>query len=253
MLVSGTMDINPDGSVRSYTMDHAEKIPPIVLTLIKQSAPTWRFLVNTKHNVIAQAKMSLRVEAEPVEDGKMAFSIEGVDFNEWSGPASAQLKERYMPPPLYPQSAIMEHVSATVYMILQIGRDGHVMELAPEQVNFTSPVSRMRAGYMERAFIATTTAGMRRWTFDVPTTGPDAGEPYWYACVPATFTISAEGTSRPTAAYGSWQPYLPGPHLALPSWMQSQTGLASAPDAIPDGGITQLHSALHLAAPARSP
>lgn len=252
MLVSGIVDINPDGSVRDYRMDQAQKIPGIVLTVLKQTVPSWHFEVGTAHNVIAQAKMSIRVVAEPVDGGKMAFSVEGVNFGAADPKVADQLEYRTHPAPVFPAAATQESASATTYMIMRIGRDGHVLDVAAEQVNFTAPVAPVRRSYLERVFVNASTKAIRNWTFDVPTRGPEAGFPYFLARVPVTFNLLGWYASYEPPAYGSWQPYVPGPRLATPEWMQGQTGLASAPDAIPNGVITQLKSGLHLAEPDHS-
>lgn len=61
MLLSGYLDIGPDGSVRDYAMDHPEKIPAAVLGVIKQTVSGWRIKVNMTGRVIARARMSLRM------------------------------------------------------------------------------------------------------------------------------------------------------------------------------------------------
>lgn len=246
-LVSGTLDINPDGSVRDYTMDQPDKIPGVVLAVIKKTVPAWRFDVDTSRNVIAQTKMSIRVVAKPVDDGKMAFGVEGVHFGRQDGEDTDQLRELSHPSPVYPRAAIKEFASATVYMVVRVGRDGRVMDLAAEQVNFTNRVAPSRRAYLEKIFTNASELALRRWTFDVPTSGPDAASPYWLARIPFAYSLRSWNSSNEPPAYGSWQPYVPGPRLATPGWMQEQTGLASAPDAIPDGGITPIRNGLHLA------
>lgn len=247
MLVSGIIDINPDGSVRDYRMDQAQKIPGIVLSVLKQTVPSWHFKLSTANNVIAQAKMSIRVVAQPVDGGKMAFSVEGVNFGAADAQAAEQLKYRSHPAPGYPSAAVQDFASATAYMVVRIGRDGHVLDVAGEQVNFTAPVVPSKRGYLEKVFVNASAAAIRHWTFDVPTRGPEAGSAYLVARIPMTFEFRMWNSPNKPEAYGSWQPYLPGPRLATPDWMQNQTGLASAPDAIPDDGITQLKNGLHLA------
>lgn len=247
MLVSGIVDINPDGSVRDYRMDQAPKIPGIVQAVLKQTVPSWHFQVDTAHDVIAQTKMSVRVVAKPVDGGKMAFSVEGVHFGAADPQASDQLKFRSRPAPDYPQAALKEYASATAYMAVRVGRDGHVLDVAGEQVNFTNPVARARRAYLEKVFVKASAAAIRHWTFDVPTGGPEAGSAYFLARVPVAFELRSWNSSDKPPAYGSWQPYVPGPRLPTPDWMKVHTGLASAPDAIPDGAITQLRNGLRLA------
>lgn len=113
-------------------------------------------------------------------------------------------------------------------MVVRVGRDGHVMDVAPEQVNFTNAVARFRRAYLEQVFVNATASALRRWTFDVPTSGPEAGSAYFLARVPVTFELRSLSSSNKPPAYGSWQPYVPGWRLATPDWMEDQTGMPSA-------------------------
>ena len=247
MLVSGTLDINPDGSVRDYKLDQPDKIPGIVLAVLKKTVPGWQFDVGTSRKVIRQTKMSIRVVAKPLDGRKMSFSVEGVNFGAQGGHSPDQLSERSVRQPVYPAAAIKEFASATVYMVVRVGRDGHVLDLAAEQVNFTNRVARARRTYLERVFIKSSESALRGWTFNVPTSGPDAASSSWLARVPVAYSLHSWRMPFRAPAYGSWQPYVPGPRLATPGWMQEQNGLASAPDAIPDDGISLLGSGPHLA------
>src|SRR5690606_19342409 len=43
MLLTGTIDIAADGSVRGYSIDHEDKVPDYVLANIAGMVPGWRF------------------------------------------------------------------------------------------------------------------------------------------------------------------------------------------------------------------
>lgn len=246
MLVSGVVDINPDGSVRGYTVDHPEKIPSVVRDVIKQTVQGWRFQVDVSGKVIARAKMSLRIVAKPVGSEKFSIGVEGTEFADDSAAAGEELTERTMPSPEYPQRAIKEGTAATVYLLVRVGRDGKVLNVGAEQVNFTLDCPLEKRARMEDEFVHATLLAAQHWTFNVPTKGPSASSPYWFVRVPVSFTLHHWDRSPAVAqGYGAWEPYLPGPRRLL-LWVADQGMVASAPDAIPDSGLTMLDARVRL-------
>lgn len=246
MLLSGYVDIGPDGSVRDYAMDHPEKIPPAVLGVIRQAVSGWRFKVNMTGKVIARARMSLRMVARPLGRMKYSVGVEGVQFaGDTATPATLRF-ERKTPAPRYPRDALGLRTAANVYVLVRIGRDGHVVDAGAEQVNFTLDCpSTSRAG-LENQFAMASVRAVRQWTFHVPSKGPEANAPYWDALVPVRFVLNWDGGQSPSNAYGAWQTYQPGALRALP-WLKSKSLVASAPDAIPDGQPSLLDGAVQLA------
>lgn len=239
MVVSGVLDINPDGSVRDYTVNRPEKLPSVVLDVLKQTVPGWRFEVDMRRPAIARVRMNVRVVAKPVDRTKFSISVEGVDFADDSRNAAEDLTERDMTPPVYPRDAIDIRTAATVYVLVRVGRDGHVLDAAAEQVNFTMACPKYARAGLERIFIASSVKAARRWTFAIPTKGPLADSPYWNARVPVVYSLAEYGERVKEPAYGAWQPYLPGRRLAIP-WETDPSLLATAPDAAPDGKATLL-------------
>ncbi len=165
MLLSGYVDIGPDGSVRDYAMDHPEKIPPAVLGVIRQAVSGWRFKVNMTGKVIARARMSLRMVARPLGRMKYSVGVEGVQFaGDTATPATLRF-ERKTPAPRYPRDALGLRTAANVYVLVRIGRDGHVVDAGAEQVNFTLDCpSTSRAG-LENQFAMASVRAVRQWTF----------------------------------------------------------------------------------------
>jgi hypothetical protein len=246
MLVSGFVDINPDGSVRGYTVDQPDKIPPVVRDVIKQTVQGWRFQVDVSGKVIARAKMSLRIVAKPVGREKFSIGVEGAEFADDAAAAGEQLTERTMFTPEYPKEAIKAGTSATVYVLVRVGRDGKVLEAGAEQVNFTLDFPSWKRTRMEDAFARASVVSIRHCIFNVPTKGPFASSPYWYARIPVDFVLHRWDRSSDVAqGYGAWEPYLPGSRRPLP-WVEDQRMVASAPDAIPDSGLTMLDGQVRL-------
>jgi hypothetical protein len=246
MLLTGYVDISPDGSVRDYAMDHPEKIPPAVRGVIKQTVSGWRFKVKVTGKVIARARMSLRMIAKPLNRMKYSVGVEGVQFASDSEVPAATLYERKTTPPHYPVDALSLRTAANVYVLARIGRDGHVLDAGAEQVNLTTDYPPRTRAALETEFAMASVRAIRQWIFHVPSTGPEANAPYWDARVPVIFYLTEGGTTVPSNAYGAWQPYLPGARRTLP-WLKSKSMVASAPDAIPDGQPSLLDGAVQLA------
>ena len=246
MLLTGYVDISPDGSVRDYAMDHPEKIPPAVRGVVKQTVSGWRFKVKVTGKVIARARMSLRMVAKPLDRMKYSVGVEGVQFADDSAAPAATLYERKTTPPHYPADALSLRTAANVYVVVRIGRDGRVVDAGAEQVNLTTDCPPMTRAALENQFANASVRAVRQWTFHVPSTGPEANAPYWDARARVHFDLIENGGSVPSHAYGAWQPYLPGARRTLP-WLKSKSMLASAPDAIPDGQPSLLDGAVQLA------
>src|SRR6185437_14739483 len=43
MLVTGTIEVAPDGSVAQYALDHPDELPPAVKGLLAKAIPSWKF------------------------------------------------------------------------------------------------------------------------------------------------------------------------------------------------------------------
>lgn len=245
MLLSGYVDINPDGGVREYALDNPGKIPPVVQGVIKQAVQGWRFKVDVAGKVIARAKMSLRVVAKPVDKTEFSISVEGVQFTDDSAAPGEEVTRHSTIRPSYPKDAIDERTAATVYVLVQVGRDGHVLNAGAEQVNFTLDCPPSSRHGLENQFAHASELAIRKWTFDVPTRGPQAAAPYWYARIPVTYSLTGVGMPRSSEEYGAWQPYIPGPRRSLP-WVNDRGVMASAPDATPGDQPVLLGGPLQL-------
>ena len=256
MLVTGTIEVAPDGSVVTYTVDHPDKLPPVVKDLLARAVPAWRFEPVTRDGkaVGAKAPMGLRVVAKPVGHGGYALAVASSWFghlnDEGRHEAAADdftYKQRLSV--AYPSDAASAGVSGTVYALLKVGRDGKVIDAAAEQVNLRIRASERDMATWRKKLADAALRALRRYTFHVPTTGPDAAEPYWLARVPVD--VALHGFHAPKVArkadYGQWQPYVPGP-LQEPDWADKRR-LAGSPDATPEDGSLLADMSLHLLAP----
>jgi hypothetical protein len=244
MLVMGSIDVAPDGSVQSYAIDHADKLPPVVVELLDKNVPTWKFepvCVDGKP-VLATAKMSLRIVARRSDDHHFSAGIVGAQFGQDHEVATDSISYKTREQPHYPAMAVENRVSGTVYLLLRVGRQGQVEDAATEQVNLGVYASEVD---MERFRSVLATAALKaseQWTFNVPTTGKHVTDDYWVARVPVNFSLSAD---RKPDLYGQWQSYVPGPRQLVP-WIEKGRLMAGDADATPAGGIYQLEQGLHL-------
>jgi len=256
MLVTGTIEVAPDGSVVTYTVDHPDKLPPVVKDLLARAVPAWRFEPVTRDGkaVGAKAPMGLRVVAKPVGHGGYAFAVASSWFGYFNDEgkreaAAGDFRYKHRLPVAYPSDAASARVSGTVYALLKVGRDGAVIDAVAEQVNLRIRASERDMATWRKKLADAALRALRRYTFHVPTTGPDAAEPYWMARVPVDFVL--DGFYAPKAAreadYGQWQPYVPGP-VQEPAWA-GKRGLAGSPDATPEDGSLLADMSLHLLTP----
>lgn len=239
MLVSGTIEINPDGSVRTYAIDQAAKLSPSINDCIRQTVTAWRFQVDTKKEVIAKARMTLRLLAKSVDDKHIAVSVGGETIGKDDGLPTDDLQFDHRAVPAYPKVALDARATGVVYLLLRVNRDGKVDDAWVEQVNLTTYSSDLNVELMRKTFAKATLGSAKRWTFHVPTTGALASAPYWVARLPISFEINGFPYDLEDGQFGKWSVYLRGPrHPVL--WDGDPKLLSSAPDAVPEGGVQTL-------------
>lgn len=239
MLLTGTIVVAPDGGVRSYAIDHADKVEPAVIALISRKVPAWKFepVLLAGKPVAAEARMSLRVVARPIGEGSYALSINGTHFGQDVPGEQIAFQDRV--PPRYPPQAVKGRVSGTVYLLLRVGHNGQVEDAAAEQVNLALVDSDQELAQWRKIFASSALAAARKWTFHVPTSGVHVNAPHWIARVPINYRLRERGQPE-VDQYGKWQAYVPGPKALVP-WIDDQRQLSGSADALPGEGIYQLH------------
>lgn len=263
MLLTGKIMVAPDGNVRSYIVDQAEKLPPAVTSLIANNVPRWKFeptLLDGKP-VAAEAKMSFRVVAKPVGDGNLSIGISGAEFGQDKPGESISYSKRVSP--VYPLEAARAGVSGTVYLVLRVGRQGQVVDVVAEQVNMTVLGSDDELEKWRQVLAKSAVRAARQWTFNPPTSGKWVDAKYWVARVPINFNLRIAGMPRGESygmlqgesygmprseSYGQWQVYVPGPRQPVP-WFDSKQMASTSADALPDGDVQQVDQGLRLTSP----
>jgi len=245
MLVTGTVHIEPDGSVSQYVLDQSAKLPEGVVKLVGSEVPKWQFapIVENGVPVKAKAKMSLRIVASKLDAERFALTIRGADFGGDDTPG-ASLSQKKMAPPEYPASAWGAGISGTVYLVMRVGRQGTVEDVIAEQVNLTvvGTETEMTRGRNLLAKAALRVA--KSWTFNIPIKGKQAEAEFWSARVAVNFMFDDQREPR----YGEWAAYIPGPSQRIP-WMLEDLNPTLSPDARLAGGVYQIGNGPRLLTP----
>lgn len=231
MLVTGTIEVAPDGTVQGYTLDRAKDLPPVATDIIGKNIPHWTFqpVLLAGKPVAAKAKMSLRLVAKPIGNGDYTVSVSGAYFGERNTSLKRDMSER----PRYPQAALHARVAGTVYLLLRLDRAGKVQDALAEQVNLTAIDSDNGLDHWRQVFATSSLDAARHWTF-APAQASDQAT-FRIVRVPVVYHLEAWGQTPPDT-YGQWQGYVPGPIEPAP-WFDADKMLSGGADALPGDGV----------------
>lgn len=240
MVVTGTIVVNPDGSVRTYTLDNEAQIPPDLVGLIKATVTDWKFepVLDAGKPVVAETGMSLRLIAHQTDSNHATAAVAGASFGCAVGPRSDlancgpfAVTYAYATQPKYPYNALMSQMSAVAYVLLQIGPDGHVAKAAVRQVNLRERMRAQDADTLRGDFGDAALAAARRFVFHLSDAARQAASRgTMIVTVPFNFSMRDD-----RVAYGHWMAYMPGPVKTIPWSGQQRQGLAveHGTDAVP--------------------
>lgn len=245
--VSGSIVIRTDGTVQSHEIDPGAPLTPVLADFIGNAIGTWRFepvLVDGKP-VNAKVPMSLRLVASQASDGNFNVHIASTYFGSKDDvPATDQPRSIKLTPPRFPKGALYMGGKGTVYLIVQVGRDGKVANVDAEQVNLRVAGTDNQMAMLRKEFTNAAVRAARGWTFDIPTTGEEANADSWLVRVPVDYMLAGPGEKKPKA--GGWDTYIPGPrNLGMP-WAAEKLRTAGSPDALPDDGVYPLRQGAKL-------
>jgi hypothetical protein len=244
MLLAGTIDIEPDGSVSGYVLDDRVKVPDYVTSLFDRRVAAWRFEPTMRGGqpVAVRSPMSVRMVARQTAGDGFVISISGASFGgESSDAATDFVTPDRLDPPDYPTAAARMGGEGTVYLVLRVNRNGRVGDLFVEQVNLHTIGTEAEVAKMRELLAKTAIEAAWKWTFHPPTTGQAVREAHWTVRVPLEFDL---GGSKKAPGYGTWQAYLPGPRRTAP-WAQDD----ASPDAVAAGVIHPVGRGLKLLTP----
>lgn len=248
MVLTGTVEVNPDGSLHAYTIDQQDKVPADVLSAIAKSSPRWTFTFSAPVTDVFKTKASMLVVNRPIGDGKYAVVVSGLSLgDDQSQTGEVTTYKTTNPQPAYPELAINARVTGTVFLLLRIGRDGAVEEAVTEQVNLEQYGSQSEMNQLRKLLAQASLKAVKQWTFQTPMRGVAVDDPYWQVRIPVTFNLYVEGEPVKTPGYGTWHVYIPGPRQT-PPWVNPAL-LSEAPDAMPGQGVHSGNAMLRLATP----
>lgn len=248
MLVTGTVELNTDGSLHNYTLDHQEKLQAAVVDLIQRNVPAWRFTFSSQPTSMPKESMSLRIVAKNIDQQHTTLSIAGVQLDDAAMAGNDYVHSvEHKPAPVFPSYSLHGGVSGSVYLLVKVGRDGKVADIATEQVNLRKEYEQTNMELYRKDLADAAEKAVRQWTFVTPTTGKWVNEKYWLLRMPVNFHIANTDMDLHSGFdYGTWEVYIPGPRKRVP-WLSDQRLIADAPDMTPDGTTHQLDTAPQLA------
>lgn len=232
LTVTGTIRIDAGGHVLGYTLDQPEHVPKGIASMIERLAPTWTFEpVVLPANGITESRMSLLFVAKKRDEG-VHVALRSASF-EADLPENERVTiARRGRLPVYPESMADISVSGTVHLVLQIGRDGKVMNIDASHVNLRTVGTEAEMEEWRREFAEASIRAVRGWTFAPPTGGEAADAPHWIGALVVEYTMDNHVRPDPT----HWQTYVPGPKKVLP-WVEGSGLLAGNSDALSPGGF----------------
>lgn len=235
MLVTGSIEIDAAGQVQRYTIEHRDKLPQAVTTLIDSRVPLWRFepVELPEGQGTTLSRMALRLIAHRAGENDYVVTLRGASFQAMrqDAPETHELRLSEQPALEYPPSAARVGVSAMVYVALRIDPSGKVTDSATRQVNLRLDANDRQLTFWRDYFARESVLQTRRLRFLPPTTGADAGTGPWTITLPIDYAMDGE---TPWKTPGRWDSYRPGPISMVP-WMSPEAeGTGTPPDtAIP--------------------
>lgn len=244
MVVTGRLDVEPDGSVSAMALDRQDALPGYVVDAVGKVAHGWLFEPEIRNGAAIpfRVRISMRVLATPTADDGLAVSVASASLIE-EVPKAQTITGLRMPPPSYPKEALHRHASAVAYLLVKVDRDGRVADSAVEQVNLRAAGPGRLMAILREEFSKHALRASRKWTFQPPSEGAYAADPFWSVRVPISFVMY--GTAD-VDQYGQWTAYIPGPRQQAP-WLE---GVAlDANDALGDGEMQMVGTGPRLRTP----
>lgn len=225
MVLTGQINIGGEGQVESFALDKREKITADLADFVERSVLTWRFepVLRDGQPVRARTQVSIRMSAKVGPGGNDLVTLEGATFGEYDRDSTDQVTSIKLQPPVYPTPALDMGGQGDVIVIVQVGRDGKVMDAVAEQVNLRVLGDERRMQKLREVFARQSVNTAKRWTFRPPTTGEAKDEAFWTVRVPINYSFN-DTDNNGNAEYGKWNVYIPGPRTPAPWRSVEQLG-----------------------------
>lgn len=239
LVVTGSIDVDATGEVVAHAIDQPDKLHPEVLSLIDRAIAGWQFqpALRAGQPRAMSATMRLSLVARRDDAGGVAVRIAGASFRDVGAPDTDRIRSVQRGRPLkFPDLLGRRGVSGIVYVALRIDGAGRVTDAAVRQVDLTVLAGAEDMARWRDLFARPTLRAAHYWTFEVPTTGPDAGKDHYTGLMLVRYAFG------PAPAYGEWQPYVPGPRAEI-AWLEDDTAASAALPAgelVRDAGVRLL-------------
>lgn len=191
--------------------------------------------------------MSLLVVAKPTSNNQLRVYVEGASFESKVEEAANIAVVSHLTAPAYPTQAGTAGVTADVYLLLKIDRQGKVEDVIAEQINVDATGSRTTMDRWRSVFDDASIAVARKWTFAgaTTTTALNENRAFWSVRAPVAYTFSSVGQD-----YGQWHTFVPGPRQTAPWLQQSPVDPWAVPGTMAAGGLYPAGpTGLHLLTP----
>jgi hypothetical protein len=245
LTLQGEIEINSKGEVQKVSLSQKDKIAPDIAAFVERRVSTWKFqpVLLDGAPVAASSKMSVFLTAKKNPEGGHKVFITSANFDN-SKPGEV-VSGNYLSPPKFPRDAAYSGVYGTVYVAVQVGRDGKVQQAAVQRVDMKVLASPSVARKFRSILAKTSVDKAKTWTFHPPTSGKSVNDPYWTLFVPVEFMNP--NANEPLRTYGEWNTYVRGPAEIIP-WPVSPSEDKKL-SALSAGSIYQVGSGLKLISP----
>jgi len=234
MVLTGQIDIGTDGQVEAFQIDKRGQVNDAIARFVEGAVQAWRFepVRVDGQAVKARSPVSLRLGGRIHPEGGQQVTLLAASFQQYDPTATDDVTRLKMPPPAYPEDVYRAGGRGDVLLLVQVGRDGKVMDVATEQVNLRVIANEAAMRQMRDKLSRVSMTAARRWTFKAPTTGEHKEDASWTVRVPVTFAFHGEETR-----YGKWDAYVPGPRQQAPWRVDKALGADANADLLPAGGV----------------
>lgn len=234
MVLTGMIEIGTEGQVEAFRMDRRDRVGDTIARFVETEVQAWRFepVVIEGHAVQAQTPVSIRLGGKQNPDNSLQVTLLAANFAKYDPDATDAVTRLRLNPPSYPEDVARAGGHGDVLLLVQVGRDGKVMDVVAEQVNLRVVAREPQMRLMRDKFARVSVAAARKWTFRVPTTGEQQNEASWTLRVPVRFATRDERES-----YGSWEAFIPGPRQPAPWRADTPVADDAAADLLPSGGV----------------
>lgn len=234
MVLTGQIDIGTDGQVEAFQIDKRGQVNDAIARFVEGAVQAWRFqpVLVDGQAVKARSPVSLRLGGRINPDGGQQVTLLAASFQQYDPTATDDVTRLKMPPPAYPEDVYRAGGRGDVLLLVQVGRDGKVMDVATEQVNLRVIANEAAMRQMRDKLSRVSMAAARKWTFKAPTTGEHKEDASWTVRVPVTFAFHGE-----EMRYGKWDAYIPGPRQQAQWRADKALGADANADLLPAGGV----------------